>query len=278
MPKISCADIREEVLFNVKHRIEELECVPTLAIITCSDDKPSVTYVNNKKKTMESVGIQTTHYNLDPENETTESVCELVFSCCRNFNGVLVQLPLAEHLDEELILSCITSDRDVDGLHPDNVAKLVMGKENEALIPCTALAVFEIMKRKFGEDLSRVDVQVINRSRLIGKPLTSLLLNHNATPHVYHSKSASIHYDMPSYDVIVTGIGKPRIVNCHYMRDYTTVIDCGISYVNGHLVRDVAYEEEDKIDYYYNVGVLTTAFVAVNVLKAYELQNKCFNK
>ena len=278
MPKFDCKPLRDVLLFEVKTEIEELGIIPTLAIITASDDKPSVTYVKNKIKTMNEVGIKVIHYNLIPEQESTESVCDLVFNCCNNFNGVLVQLPLANHLDEEQILSCIDPDKDIDGLHPVNVAKLAMGKENETLIPCTALAVFEIIKSKYGDDLSRIDAQIIGRSKLVGKPLAMLLLNHNCTTHQYHSKSASIHYSLPDYDICISAVGKPRLINPNYARSGTMFIDVGISYVNGKLVRDVAYEDDQDVEYYPNVGVLTTAFVAVNVLKAYKLQNKCFNK
>ena len=273
MPKIDCKPIREKILKEVKDEIDYLGAKPTLAIISCSNDEASVVYMRNKIKTCESVGIKVTHYNLVPKDTDTDDICELVDNCGRNFTSIIVQLPLAGHIDSERVLSCIPTLCDVDGLTDANIVKLIK-KDEDAIVPCTPLAVLKIIEyAKGNDDLSFLDVQILSRSRLIGKPLAQLLLNHNATIHQFHSLSPTFHYLMPDMDIVVSGIGSPYKVNTYYSREGTIFIDCGISFdENGKILRDVDYKEKDKVDYYYNVGVVTTSVVAYNVLKCWKLQ------
>lgn len=273
---VDCKAIREDILSNVRNEIKKLGIKPRLTIITCSDDKASEVYVRNKIKTCQSVGIEVNHINLDPEENTTESVIQTILSHENTTDGFIVQLPLANHIDEDMIMAHIDYRKDVDGLTYIQ-QQLLKNNNNEALIPCTAKAVDYIIKEVLGTyDLSYINVTIVNRSKLIGMPLFQLLLNENATPTVCHSKTGSyrdILNHFKNADIVITGIGKPEHFDSYVFEDETLVIDCGISYVNGKLKRDVKYREDKHIHYAGAVGVITTACVCENVLQAYKLQN-----
>lgn len=274
---IDCNVIRESILFEVKEEVDKLGFAPTLAIITCSHDEPSQIYVRNKIKTAEQVGIKAVHYNLEPSNfENTEQLAEFVTNMNEKANAIIVQLPLDPKFDEKVVTECVMTNRDVDGLTKLNVAKLVDG-DKDAIVPATAQAAYEIISTVYGGDLSHMDVTVVNRSKLIGKPLQSLLTNHNATVTMCHSKTNSVMIKTFNADIVVVGIGKPNYFDKHYfsMTKTQLVIDCGISRVDGKLYRDVDPEVDRKNILLANkVGVITTACLMQNVVKCTKLQNK----
>ena len=272
-----CKLVREKILNDVKKEIKELGIEPKLAIIKCNDDYASSVYVRNKVKTCESVGIKVTVYNLSPINSTLDDIIETINIGNRGFNATILQLPLADKFkDKEYeLLNLIDSTHDIDGLIDKNILKLLQ-KDNTALTPCTAEAIYEIMKYEFNtDDFSGKEVCIINRSNLIGVPLSTLLRNHNATVTVAHSKTCdniNDYLEMNKFDVIVTGIGK-HIIDEFYIMD-TLIIDAGISRDdNNKLLRDVVRYEDNWNTYYGKVGICTTAIVASNTLKAYKLQN-----
>lgn len=272
-----CKFVREKILNEVKNEIKELGIEPKLAIIKCNDDYASSVYVRNKIKTCESVGIKVKLFDLNPAETDYVILKNLIMKCNREFNGIILQLPLAEHLKkyETGLLNTIYPTCDIDGLTKVNKLKLIEN-DDEALIPCTAFAVFKIMEHELGTtDFSGKRVCIVNRSELIGKPLMNLLLNHNATPTICHSKTSK---DINNYlfnygfDFIITGIGK-HIINENFLA-FKTIIDCGISRdENGKLLRDVIRKYHEDNTYYGAVGVVTCACVAYNTLKAYKLQN-----
>ena len=277
-----CQDVRGKILTEVRNEIQQLGITPTLAIIKCNNDFASSKYVENKVKTCNSVGITVKVYDLKPEETSVFDIKRVIIECNCNCNATILQLPLAEHLEgfEEYLLSSIYSTHDIDGLTINNKIKLI-NKSKETLIPCTALAVYKIMEHEFKTtDFSGKKVCIINRSNLIGRPLSTLLLNHNATITVAHSKTdkdINNYLQQNKFDVIVTGIGKHIIYEG--LIDRTVIIDCGITRdKNGKLLRDVIRfngECESYLlnEYYGAVGIVTTACVAHNVLKAYKLQN-----
>lgn len=272
-----CKLIREKILNDVKKEIEELGATPTLAIIKVNNDYASSVYVRNKVKTCESIGIKAEVIELNPEEVTSLDIASVILDCNTTHNATILQLPLADKFksDEHRLLNLIKPTHDIDGLTDVNKLKL-MNKEN-CLVPCTALAVFKIMEHELGTtDFSGKRVCIINRSDLIGKPLMNLLLNHNATPTICHSKTSK---DINNYlfnygfDFIITGIGK-HIINEKFLA-FTTIIDCGISRdENGKLLRDVIRKYHEDNTYYGAVGTVTTACVAYNTLKAYKMQNR----
>ena len=271
-----CKEVREEILEEVTRGIKSLKEAPKLVIIKCNNDFGSEIYVRNKVKTCESVGIKVDVIELNPEEVTLLDISSVILDCNITHNATILQLPLADKFksDEHRLLNLIKPTHDIDGLTDVNKLKL-MNKE-DCLVPCTALAVFKIMEREFGTtDFSGKRVCIINRSDLIGKPLMNLLLNHNATPTICHSKTSK---DINNYlfnygfDFVITGIGK-HIINEDFLT-FTTIIDCGISRdENGKLLRDVIRKYHEDNTYYGAVGVVTCACVAYNTLKAYKLQN-----
>ena len=277
-----CQDVRGKILTEVRNEIQQLGITPTLAIIKCNNDFASSKYVENKVKTCNSVGIAVKVYDLKPEETSVFDVQRIIIECNHNCNATILQLPLAEHLQgfEEYLLSSVYPTHDIDGLTVKSKINLI-NNSKETLIPCTALAVYKIMEHEFKTtDFSGKKVCIVNRSNLIGRPLSTLLLNHNATVTVAHSKTCDdinkyfLDYD---YDVIVTGIGKHIIYEG--LINGSVIIDCGITRdEDGKLLRDVIRfngECEPYLlsEYYGAVGIVTTACVAHNILKAYKLQN-----
>ena len=270
-----CKFVREKILNDVKKEIEELGVTPTLAIIKVNNDYASSVYVRNKVKTCESVGIKVEVIDLNPDEMTSLDIASVILNCNITHNATILQLPLADKFkhDEHRLLNLIKPTHDIDGLTDANKLKL-MNKE-DCLVPCTALAVFKIMEHELGKtDFGGKKVCIINRSDLIGKPLMNILLNHNATPTICHSKTSK---DINNYlfnygfDFVITGIGK-HIINENFLA-FTTIIDCGISRdENGKLLRDVIRKYHEDNTYYGAVGTVTTACVAYNTLKAYKMQ------
>ena len=272
-----CKFIREKILNDVKKEIEELGATPTLAVINCSDDEASKIYIRNKLNSCKSVGIKTEFIKLEPQETDLNKLINVILDCNTKYNGVMLQLPLDEKFKgkENMLLNLIDSNCDIDGLGDKQKLKLI-NNEKDTLISATALAVFKIMEHELGTtDFSGKKVCIISRSNLIGRPLMNLLLNHNATPTICHSKTnKNINNYLFNYgfDFVITGIGK-HIIDEDYLA-FTTIIDCGISRdENGKLLRDVIRKYHEDNTYYGAVGIVTTACVAYNTLKAYKLQN-----
>ena len=271
--EINCREIRNEILSEVKSKIESLNENPTLAIVTCGTDEASKIYVRNKIKTCEEVGINVKHFDLSPDNYTQDELQDLVYNLNYHYNGVMVQLPLDKKYDEKAILNCVDYRHDVDGLTMQQ-RLLLEDNDSAALIPATAGAVFEIIKRKYGNDLSFKKVLVINRSHLIGIPLSKLLRNHNATVTIAHSKTdldINDYLMLNMFDVVVTGIGKHIIDESTI--NQSLIIDCGITRNSeGKIERDVIRDTDSDNDYAGAVGLITVAMLMKNTLKAYKNQ------
>lgn len=271
--EINCREIRNEILADVKNEIETLNENPTLAIVTCGTDEASKIYVRNKIKTCEEVGINVKHFDLSPDNYTQDELQDLVYNLNHHYNGVMVQLPLDKKYDEKAILNCVDYRHDVDGLTMQQ-RLLLEDNDSAALIPATAGAVFEIIKRKYGNDLSFKKVLVINRSHLIGIPLSKLLRNHNATATIAHSKTdldINDYLMLNMFDVVVTGIGKHIIDESTI--NQSLIVDCGITRNSeGKIERDVIRDTDSDNDYAGAVGLITVAMLMKNTLKAYKNQ------
>ena len=275
----NCKIVREKILNDVKKEIEELGVTPTLAVINCSDDEASKIYIRNKSNSCNSVGIKTEFIKLEPQETNLNKLINVILDCNAKYNGVMLQLPLDEKFKgkENMLLNLIDSNCDIDGLGNKQKLKLI-NNEKDTLIPATALAVFKIMEHELCRtDFSGKKVCIINRSDLIGKPLYHLLLNHNASPMICHSKTEEdinnlFLFEEKIFDVVVTGIGK-HIIEEFYIEN-ALIIDAGISRdENNKILRDVIrYEYNDNI-YYGAVGTVTCACVAYNTLKAYKIQN-----
>lgn len=278
---IDCKAIREEILEEVKREVRPLPEKPRLVIVSIGHDDASEIYVRNKIKTAESVGIEVKHLHFDADvtQEKMEAYMEAI--CVHSPNhAIMLQLPIPDHLDKDKLINLIPQNADVDGLTDLNIGMLVNNRP-DAIVPATAMGVYEVIRRELANDLSDVNITVINRSQLIGKPLQALLTNHNGTVTLCHSKS-DIVTAIERADVVVTGIGNANFFNSMDLFDGQLIIDCGINRdKDGKVCGDVDYE--DCLEFMEDVaitpvpsgvGVLTTACLMMNVVKCYKLQNQ----
>ena len=278
--EISCKEIRDDILKTLKKQVKRLGVSPKFVIITCSNDEASEIYVRNKLKMAKEIGIDVTHYDLNPKDYNQDSLMEFVYNMNYHFDSVMVQLPLDKKFDESEVLKRIHPNKDVDGLTRVQSSKLEYADKN-ALIPATAKGCYEIIRRHFKrDDLSGLKVLIINRSNLIGIPLSKLLRNKNATVTVSHSKTDKdinlfLWKTQDNYDVIITGIGKTIIDETTFKNKL--IIDCGINRDDeGKIRRDVILNPRCdnllKNTYYGNVGLLTVIMLMVNVIESYKIQ------
>ena len=280
MTVINCHEIREQILADVQEEVRALPSQPTLTIITIGDDDASAIYVRNKIKTATSVGIGVKHVKLpgdiSQEAAEREVVNEIVMG---NADAIMLQLPIPKHLDEKILINLIPQCKDVDGLTDMNMGMLV-NNHPYAIVPATAMGVYRVIASVLGNDLSGVDVTVVNRSQLIGKPLQALLTNHNATVTVCHSRTDNLQNHTSRPHIVVTGIGQPKYFDSYYFSDYQMLIDCGINRdENGKLCGDIDTDEVQEVYKVHitpvpgGVGILTTACLMLSVVQCYNLQH-----
>ncbi len=266
--------VREEILEELKAKFKNLNL--TLAVIQIGEDAASSIYIGQKEKMCNNLGINFKHYNF--ENDVKE---EEIIDLINKLNndettGILLQLPIPKHLNEQRILNTIDYKKDVDGLTNANVANLVLNENG--LVPCTPKGVMTILKH-YNIDLNSKKVVIIGRSNLVGKPLFNLMLNENATVTLCHSKTKNLKEHTLNADIVVAAVGKPKFVTEDMISDDAVVIDVGISRVDGKVVGDVDYDNiKDKASYITpvpgGVGPMTIASLAENIYEAYLIQNK----
>ena len=216
----------------------------SLAVVLIGDDPASKVYVNNKATACEYVGITSYTYRL-PQETTQEQAEDLVSSLVNDekITGILVQLPFPKHLDENKILKLIPANKDVDGFSDENIGKLLHGKKT--VVSCTPFGVMELLKH-YNYDLTGKNAVVIGRSNIVGKPMTALLINANATVTVCHSKTKNLAEIARTADVLIVAIGRPKFVTEDMVKDGAVVIDVGINRVDGKLVGDVDFDTVSK--------------------------------
>lgn len=281
MIKIDCLKIREEMLLQAKQKVHTIEAkdgkAPCLAVIQVGDDKASLTYVRNKIKTCKEVGIKSEVFRL-PESSSFTDVKKVIKSCNKSddCHAILLQLPLPDHLKkhERELVNMIYSKKDVDGLTDINIGKLWSGEDG--IVPCTPQAILKCLE---SVDLEGVDICIINRSLLVGKPLMALLERANATVTMCHSKTDGITTNILNNDIIITAIGKPKYWDYRLFED-SIVIDVSINRdENGKLCGDVNWDDcPDDFECIYTavpkgIGALVTSQLMLNTIKCYDLQN-----
>jgi methylenetetrahydrofolate dehydrogenase (NADP+) / methenyltetrahydrofolate cyclohydrolase len=259
-------------------RLAENNLYPCLATILIGDDPPSKSYINNKQKIANSIGIKTLDYRLNGEIEQ-EELSDLIHKLNNDkyVHGILIQLPLKKHLDKFYLLNLIDPRKDVDGLTFFNSGLLFNNKAD--LIPCTPMGVMELLNY-YNIDLDGVTVTIINRSSLVGKPLSSLLLEKNSTVIVCHSHTKNLNNLLQYSDIIITAVGdrnKFKLTG-NMVKENCTVIDIGTCRVNGKLLGDVDFEEvKEKTSYITpvpgGVGPMTITMLLKNTVKAAKLLN-----
>ena len=223
--KAIAAQIKDELKEEVM-RMRSGGISAALAVIQVGTDPASSIYVNNKKKACEYVGIHSEVYEL-PEEVSQEELLALVGRLNRDdkINGILVQLPLPGHINEESVITAISPKKDVDGFHTENAGRLMVGKKG--FIPCTPAGIIQLIKRS-GFDIEGKECVVIGRSNIVGKPMAALLLQENGTVTVAHSKTAHLKEVSSRADILVAAIGKPKFITADYVKEGAVVIDVGI--------------------------------------------------
>ena len=267
-------DIKNELKEKVaKYKEQGIEI--TLAVVKVGNDPASAVYVRNKEKACEYVGINSKTLAL-PEETTEEELLNVVkeLNEDKNVNGILVQLPLPKHIDESKVLLTIDSTKDVDGFHPVNVGKMVIGEDT--FLPCTPAGIIEMIKRT-DIDIEGKECVVIGRSNIVGKPMAMLMLKENATVTIAHSRTKDLKEVTKRADIIVAAIGKAKFVTADYVKEGAVVIDVGMDRdENGKLCGDGDFESVSKVASAITpvpggVGPMTVTMLLVNCLRSVEL-------
>ena len=261
------AEIKEEATI-----LQQKGIIPTLAVVLVGDNKASKSYVNSKHKACLENNINSVKIELDENISTASLLNEIVkLNNDNNVHGILVQLPLPKHIDAEQILNAVSPQKDVDGFHPINVGKLVIGEAK--LIPCTPLGILEMIKST-GDEIDGKLALVIGRSNIVGKPISTLLLQNNATVITAHSKTKNLDSLLEQADIIVSCVGSAHFLTGEEkVKETVTIIDVGNNYKDGKLVGDVNLENfMGKVKYISpvpgGVGPLTITMLMRNTLVA----------
>lgn len=275
--KAIAAQIKEELKEQVAALKEQGREV-ALAVIQVGEDKASSVYVNNKKKACEYIGIRSLSYHL-PEEVSEGELLELIETLNQDdtVNGILVQLPVPKHIDEDRVIKAIDPKKDVDGFHPQSVGALSIGQPG--FVSCTPAGIIELLKRSDVE-ITGKECVVVGRSNIVGKPMALLLLRENGTVTVCHSKTADLRAVTKRADILVVAIGKPQFIDETYVKEGAVVIDVGIHRdENNKLCGDVNFERVKDVAEKITpvpggVGPMTICMLMHNVVKAEEMQRK----
>lgn len=263
--KAISAQIKEEC----RDRIDREGLSRCLAVVLVGDDPASAVYVGNKKKACEFCHIKSISHEL-PAETTEEELLELIdrLNHDESVNGILVQLPLPAHIDEDKIIRAISPDKDVDGFHPTNVGRLCIGQPG--LVSCTPAGIIELLKRS-GVSIDGKNCVVVGRSNIVGKPMALLMLRENATVTICHSHTKDLKEICKKADILIVAIGKPKMIDASFVRDGAVVIDVGIHRMeNGKLCGDVDFDSVEPVASRITpvpggVGPMTIAMLMYNV-------------
>jgi methylenetetrahydrofolate dehydrogenase (NADP+)/methenyltetrahydrofolate cyclohydrolase len=270
------AEIKEQVADEVEKLKKQTGKVPGLAVVLVGEDPASAVYVKNKNKTCEKMGFQSFSHTLSADTEE-KVLLKLIADLNANpeVNGILVQLPLPDHIHEHKVLEAIDPKKDVDGFHPVNVGTLTSG--GNALAPCTPAGIIEML------DFYKINIEgqhavILGRSNLVGKPMASLLLKRHATVTICHSRTRDLPTVARSADILVAAIGKPGFVTPDMVKEGAVVIDVGINRVDGKLVGDVDFDKVAERAAFITpvpggVGPMTIAMLMKNTLSAFKKTN-----
>lgn len=267
----------EILMKKLSKEIASINDVITLTLILIGNNPASQVYVNNKQKACMEVGINVDFHHLD-ENATQKEVLKIIDEANKNdkIHGILVQLPLPSHLDEEVIINAIDPLKDVDGLTLTNQGKLFMGMD--AIQPATPKGIMTLLQYHFIE-ISGKNVVVVGRSKLVGKPAAMLMLQKNATVTLAHSKTQNLKEVTKKADILVVAVGKPNFITADMVKKDAVVVDVGINKVEGKIVGDVDFNDVKDVAAYITpvpkgVGPMTIYSLLENIVKCYKLLNK----
>lgn len=266
--KLISKQIKDELKAEVAKLKEEGREI-CLAVIQVGNDPASSVYVGNKKKACEYIGIKSLAYEL-PEETTEKELLDIIdkLNNDNTVHGILVQLPVPEHINEEKIINAISPAKDVDGFHPASVGALSIGQKG--FVSCTPAGVIQLLKRS-DIDITGKDCVVIGRSNIVGKPMGMLLLRENGTVTICHSKTKNLKEICKRADILVAAIGRPKMIDAEYVKEGATVIDVGIHRMeNGKLCGDVDFDSVEPI-----AGAITPVPGGVGPMTIAMLMNNC---
>lgn len=274
--RIDGKQISAQIKDELKERVEKENLEVTLAVIQVGNDPASTVYVGNKKKACEYIGIRSLAYEL-PEETPEEELLQLIkeLNDRDDVNGILVQLPLPAHMDEDKVIQTISPKKDVDGFHPQSVGALSIGQPG--FVSCTPAGVIQLLKRT-GVEIDGKECVIVGRSNIVGKPMALLMLRENATVTVCHSHTKDLKEVTKRADILIVAIGKPKFITKEYVKDGAVVIDVGIHRgADGKLCGDVDYEDVAPITHAITpvpggVGPMTIAMLMNNCVEAKGLQ------
>ena len=244
--------VRNKVAHHVAHLKAEHGIVPGLAVVLVGEDPASKVYVRNKGEQTVAVGMKSVEHKLDI-NTPEEKLLELIESLNEDptIHGILCQLPLPGHINEDLVINSISPDKDVDGFHISNVGRLGTGQKS--MVPCTPLGCLMMLRDHHGS-LSGLNAVVVGRSNIVGKPMANLLLQDSCTVTIAHSRTKDIENICRRADIIVAAVGRPEMINVDWISEGATVIDVGINRISHpdkegktKLVGDVDYESAAQV-------------------------------
>jgi methylenetetrahydrofolate dehydrogenase (NADP+) / methenyltetrahydrofolate cyclohydrolase len=270
--------LRESIKRHVEVLIEDHKILPGLAVVLVGDDPASAIYVNNKEKAAKEVGMRGFVHRL-PQNTSQDEILKLIaqLNDDKKVNGILVQMPLPKQIDSATVLKTIDPAKDVDGLHIENMGRMMA--DLPGLVPCTPMGCIVLMKT-IQQNLTGLHAVVIGRSHLVGKPVGQLLLRENCTVTTCHSRTPNIAHVAREADILVVAVGKPKLVKADWVKPGAIVIDVGINRTDdGKIVGDVDFDAVSKVAGYITpvpggVGPMTIACLLGNTVAAACRQNE----
>jgi methylenetetrahydrofolate dehydrogenase (NADP+) / methenyltetrahydrofolate cyclohydrolase len=270
--------VSQKVLSEVKEKVELLKSdgiSPKLAVVMVGNNPASLSYIRQKRKACEFTGFEWEQIDL-PEDTKHEKLIEIVeeLNERKDMHGILVQLPLPDHIYTPEIIKAIDPKKDVDGFHAYNLGKMFLSTEFEELSPCTPMGVIKMLD-EYGIDVAGMDATVVGASNIVGKPMGTMLLNRQATVTTCHIKTKDLKKHTLNADLLVVGVGKAGLITADMVKDGAIVVDIGCNKVDGKLCGDVDFEEVSKKASYITpvpggCGPMTVACLMENTVIACE--------
>ena len=284
--KAKAAELSQTISDSTARLLSEHNLKPGLAVVIIGDDPASQVYVRNKQRTAKACGFHSVHHTLAADTSQAD-VLQLIdeLNNDSSVNGILVQLPLPDQLDELTVTQAIVPEKDVDGFHFQNIGKLTSGNTATAFVPCTPAGSMLMIEDQLGKDLSGLSAVVVGRSNIVGKPMASLLLQANATVTVCHSRTRDLPQVCRGADILVAAVGRPEMIKGDWIKPGAVVIDVGINRVEVsdegeskyRLVGDVEFESASKVAGAITpvpggVGPMTIIMLMSNTLRSVKLE------
>jgi methylenetetrahydrofolate dehydrogenase (NADP+)/methenyltetrahydrofolate cyclohydrolase len=280
----SAPELSEEIKEKTAALVARTGVKPGLTVVIVGEDPASQVYVRNKKRTAEACGFNSVQHTL-PADTAQDDLLALIEDLNNDptVHGILVQLPLPVHLDEQLVTQSIKPEKDVDGFHFQNIGMLTAGHLDGAFVPCTPAGCMLMIEDQLGKDLSGMNAVIIGRSNIVGKPMASLLLKANATVTICHSRTKDLPGVARDADILVAAVGRPQMVKGDWIKPGAVVIDVGINRIEvevdgekkNRLVGDVDFDEARKVAGAITpvpggVGPMTIVMLMANTLQSAE--------